>query len=151
MDGTLFWSGLLATVVAYAFFRIANAFGWTQFDPAVQLGCLVISDPRRPMTETVGFVGCFALGILAFPFLFRLALMLWSGPAWIGGLVIGGFLGLVLAASLPAYGMISACVRSGTLPAPGLFGLGWGQPTPGVVFAGSMLYGAIFAAIFAAF
>lgn len=151
MLGSLFWSGLVATVVAYAFFRVASAFGWTLLNPPVQLGCLVIADPRKPIAETIGFFGCFALGILAVPFLFQAALALWSGPGWIGGVVVGGFLGLVLAASLPLYGMISASVRSGTMPSPGLFGLGWGQPTPGVVFAGSMLYGAIFAAIYAAF
>lgn len=151
MIGPLLWSGLVATVLAYAFFRVASAFGWTEFNPPVQLGCLVIADPRKPITETLGFFLSFALGILALPFLFRVALLAWEGPAWIGGLVVGGFLGLVLAAALPAYGMISASVRSGTTPPPGYFGLGWGRATPGIIFAGSMLYGAIFAAIYAAF
>jgi hypothetical protein len=48
-------------------------------------------------------------------------------------------------------GTVSACVRTGRIPPPGPFGIGWGKPTPGIIFAGHMLYGAVVAAILAGF
>lgn len=145
------WSGFVATTIAAAFFWVARSLGWTRFSPPVQLGCLLIPDPRRPITETVGFAILFVLGSTAVPALYGAILVAWNGPAWIGGLILGGFAGLAVAAALPLYGTISACVRSGAIPLPGPFGIGWGRPTPGIIFAGHMIYGAIFAAVYAGF
>lgn len=145
------WSGFVATTLATSFFWLGRSLRWTEFSPPVQLGCLIIPDPRRPITETVGFLLIFAIGTTVLPALFRAFLGFWTGPAWVGGLIFGGVIGLVVAASLPVYGTISACVRSGVIPNPGPFGIGWGRLTPGIIFAGHMIYGAIFGAVFAGF
>lgn len=145
------WAGFVATTLATAFFWLGRSLGWTEFSPPVQIGCLVIPDPRRPVTETVGFILIFLFGSTVLPALFGVILAAWAGPAWIGGLILGGVWGLAVAAALPVYGTISACVKSGSIPIPGPFGIGWGKPTPGVVFAGHMIYGAIFAAVHAGF
>lgn len=145
------WSGLVATTFATAFFWIGRSFEWTRFSPPIDVGCLIISDPKRPITETLGFFLIFLIGSTAVPALYGAILDYWTGPAWIGGLILGGFWGLGVAAALPLYGTISACVRSGAIPAPGPFGIEWGRATPGIIFAGHMLYGAIFAAVHAGF
>ena len=145
------WSGFVATTLGVAFFWVARSFDWTRFSPPVELGCLIIHDPRRPITETIGFLLIFLIGSTAVPALFAAILTRWTGPAWAGGLILGGFWGFAFAAALPLYGTISACVRSGAVPAPGPFGIRWGRPTPGIIFAGHMLYGATFAAVHAGF
>jgi hypothetical protein len=145
------WSGVVATTLTSAFFWACRSFDWTSFNPSVQLGCLVTRDPRRPITETIGFLIAFAVGSTLGPALFRAVIGFWGGPAWIGGLILGGVLGLGLAAALPLFGTISACIRNGMMPAPGLFGIDWGRPTPGIIFVGHMMYGAVVAAILAAF
>jgi hypothetical protein len=145
------WSGFVATTVATAFFSVGRSFGWTSFNPTIQLGCLITGDPRRPITDTVGFVLLFLAGSTIVPVLFAVILAGWSGPAWIGGVIMGGIIGLCGAAALPLVGMVSACVRSGRVPPPGPFGIGWGKPTPGIIFVGQMLYGAVVAAILAGF
>jgi hypothetical protein len=141
------WSGFVATILALAFFWIGRSLQWTGFSPAVHLGCLFVGDPRRPITETIGFVLLLAVGSTIVPALFRAFLSSWSGPAWIGGLILGGVLGVAVAAALPLFGMISACIRTGLVPPPGPFGIGWGRPTPAIIFAGHMLYGAIVATV----
>ena len=147
----IIWSGFVATTLSTAFFWLGRSLEWTEFSPPVHIGCLIIADPYRPITETVGFTLLFLGGSTVVPALYGAILSAWSGPAWVGGLILGGFVGLAVAAALPIYGTISACVRSGAIPAPGPFGIGWGRPTPGIIFAGHMIYGAIFAAIFAGF
>lgn len=147
----LSWSGFIATAMAAAFFWVGRSFNLTRLSPPLDLGCLVIPDPKRPITETVGFFLIFLLGSTLGPLAFAAVLQLWGGPAWIGGLVIGGFAGLLLAAALPVYGTISACVRRGSIPPPGPFGIDWGRATPGIIFAGIMIYGAVFAAVYSSF
>jgi hypothetical protein len=147
----ILWSGFVATTLASALFWVGRSVGLTTFSPTIQLGCLLTRDPRRPVTDTVGFVLLFLAGSTIAPALFKVLLAGWSGPAWIGGLVVGGFIGVAGAAALPLFGMISACVKTGMIPPPGPFGIGWGRPTPGVIFAGLMLYGAVVAAILAGF
>jgi hypothetical protein len=145
------WAGFVATTLATVFFWVARALGLTTFSPTIQLGCLVTADPRRPITDTVGFIILITAGSTIVPALFGLVLGGWSGPAWIGGLIVGGVVGLGVAAMLPLSGMVSACMKSGAIPPPGPMGIGWGRPTPGIIFAGHMLYGAIVAAILAGF
>jgi hypothetical protein len=145
------WAGLVASTFATAFFWLARSFKWTRFSPSIELGCFITGDPRRPITETIGFAILFLIGLLAVPALFGAFLGWWSGPPWIGGLVLGGFIGLAGAAALPMLGTISACVRAGLTPPPGPFGIGWGKPTPGIIVAGMMIYGAIVAAVLAGF
>jgi hypothetical protein len=91
------------------------------------------------------------IGSTLAPALFAAFLGSWNGPAWFGGLVLGGLAGLASAALLPLYGTISACVRAGIAPPTGPFGIGWGRPTPGSVLAGHMIYGTVVAAILTGF
>jgi hypothetical protein len=148
---SLIWSGLVATTLALAFFWVARSLRWTEFSPTVQLGSLIIPDPRKPITETVGFLLLLVLGTTLLPLLFGWLLRFWGGPAWLGGLVIGGFAGIAVAGLLSLVGTGSALVRSGAFSPPGPFGIGWGRPTPAVILAGSMLYGALVAAVLAGF
>jgi hypothetical protein len=147
----LAWSGVVATALAAAYFWIARSFHWTTFSPAVQLGCLVIPHPRRPITESVGMALLFLIGSSAGPRVYQGLLGLWGGPAWLGGLVFGGLIGVGSAAALPLLGLISACIRTGEMAPPGSFGLRWGRPTPVVVVTGNMVYGTVVAAILAGF
>jgi hypothetical protein len=145
------WSGLVATLAALAFFWVARSLEWTRFSPTIQAGCLIVPDPRRPITETVGFVLLLVIGSTLLPLVFQIPLGVWGGPMWIGGVVVGGFAGLATAGMLPGLGMISACVRSGVVPPPGPFGIGWGRPTPAVILVGAMIYGAVLATVLAGF
>ncbi|MEX2571641.1 MAG: hypothetical protein WD737_10065 [Gemmatimonadota bacterium] len=145
------WSGFVATTLTASFFWTAHSFGWTAFNPTVQIGHLLVDDPRRPLTETVGLLILFAGGSTIAPALYQAALTLWGGPNWMGGLVVGGFVGIVTSAALPFVGTIRARTRGGTTPPPGPFGIGWGKLTPGIVVAGSMIYGVVVAAVLASF
>jgi hypothetical protein len=147
----MIWSGLVATTLALAFFWIASSLRWTAFSPAVQVGSLIIPDPRKPITETVGFLLLLVLGTTLLPLLFAWLLGFWGGAAWLGGLVIGGFGGIAVAVSLSLIGTRSALVRSGAFPLPGPLGIGWGRPTPAVILAGGMIYGILVAAVLAGF
>jgi len=145
------WSGFVATILATTFFWVGRALGLTTFSPTVQLGCFFTGDPRRPITDTVGFLLLITVGSTGVPILFAWILSGWNGPAWIGGMMVGGVMGLGVAAIMPAVGMVSACVLTGKIPPPGPFGIGWGRPTPGIIFAGHMVYGSVVAAILAGF
>lgn len=144
-------SGFVATVFSSAFFWIGYSLRLTEFSPSVLLGCWITGNPRKPITETVGFLVLLVAGTTLVPILYRALLETWSGPAWIGGLTFGGFLGVITAAALPLYGRTSACVKSRMLPAPGPFGIEWGRATPGIIFAGQMIYGSVVAAMLAGF
>jgi len=91
------------------------------------------------------------VGTTLLPGLFRFVLAGVSIRAWIAGTFFGIFLGLVTAACMPLYGMISACVRAGVLRAPGKFGVRWGRLTPAVLSAGLAIYGGVAGAILGAF
>jgi hypothetical protein len=145
------FAGFVGTIVALAFFWLAHSLRWTSLSPAVTVGCLFTRQPRAPITETIGFAVILILGTTLLPALFQLVLAGVSITAWIAGTFFGIFLGLVTAASMPLYGMISACVRAGVLPAPGKFGLKWGRPTPAVLSAGLAIYGGVAGAILGAF
>jgi hypothetical protein len=147
----IIWSGFVATTLALAVFWVGRSFQWTSFSPTVQMGCIVLPDPRRPLTETIGFVIIYLIGSTLAPALLTALLGLWSGPAWIGGLLVGGVLGIAVAAALPIAGMISACIRLGYIQPPGKFGLEWGKPTPAIIILGHMVYGTVAAAIHAGF
>jgi len=145
------WSGFIGTTLALAVFWLGRSFHWTSFSPTVQIGCVLLPDPRRPLTEPVGFLLTYLIGSTLGPALLVALLEVWSGPAWLGGLALGALLGLAAAAALPIAGMISACIRLGYVPAPGPFGLEWGRPTPAIVILGHMVYGAVVAAIYVGF
>jgi hypothetical protein len=147
----LMWSGFVGVILTVIFFRAARVVGLTSFSPTEHLGCLITGNPRLPLTDTLGLLIFVVVGSTFLPGLVLVALRGWGGPAWIGGALVGGVLGLAIAGSLPLTGTVSACVRTGRIPPPGPFGIGWGKPTPGIIFAGHMLYGAVVAAILAGF
>lgn len=145
------WSGFIATTLAAAFFAVVRSFGWSRFSPAVQLGCIFFKDARSPLTETVGFVLFVLLGSTLIPALYALAFGVTAGPGWLAGVVLGTLHGLVVAAALPVLGTISACVRAGSEPPPGWFGIEWGWRTPVGVVGGHSLYGAVTGTALASF
>ena len=145
------WSGFVATILAAAFFWVARSFGWSRFSPSLHLGCIFFRNPRSPVTETAGFFLLLALGSSVVPALYASAMALLGTPSWPAGLGLGALHGFAAAAALPLLGTVSACVRAGSEPRPGIFGIEWGWPTPLVVVAGHMLYGAVVGAILAAF
>jgi hypothetical protein len=147
----ILWSGFVATTLAMTFFWAGRALNLTTFSPAVQIGCMVTADPRRPITETIGVIATYLVGSTVGPLLYAAILSGWTGPAWVGGLILGGAIWFAISAGLPLFGTISACIRSGVIPRPGPFGIGWGRPTPGIIFAAHMIYGSIVAAILAGF
>lgn len=145
------WSGFVATTLAAAFFWLAKSVGWTEFSPSLYLGCLIIPDPRRPLTDTVGFAIVFAVGSTIAPALLRTVLVMANSVGWLAGLILGGLLGLAMAAGAPLYGTISACVRDRSIPPPGRFGIGWGRLTPTIIVGGLAVYGATFGAVYSGF
>lgn len=145
------WSGFVATTLSTAFFWAFRALGLSRFSPTITLGCLVLPNPRLPMTETIGFAILFVLGSTLVPALYA-ALLSASGVSGLGaGALFGAIHGLLAAAALPWFGMISACVRSGALQAPGNFGIAWGHATPVGLVLGHLLYGGVTGAMLAAF
>ena len=147
----LIWSGFVATTVATAFFWAFRSLGWTRFSPTVQLGGIFFRDPDSPNTETLGFFLFFILGSTLVPVLYEIVMNAWAGPGWDTGAVVGLAHGTLAAAALPLLGTISASVRSGPLPHPGLFGLNWGRFTPAAVVLGHVVYGGIVGAVLAGF
>jgi hypothetical protein len=147
----LVFSGFVATIMAAAFFRLARSFHITTFSPTILLGCVVLPDPRRPHTDALGFVFLLLAGSSLGALIFRILLDSIGRADWVGGVVVGGVMGLLISLAAPLFGTISACVKAGLIPAPGRLGTGWGKATPGIILAGSMLYGGIFAAIHAGF
>jgi hypothetical protein len=147
----ILWSGFVATTLSTAFFWLARSLGLTSFSPTVQLGCIFHPHPRHPLTETIGFGVLFLVGSTVLAFLFAWILAALGEPTWQRGALLGGLQGVAMAGALPISGTISACIRSGAMSPPGAFGFGWGRATPAVLIAGSALYGAILAALLAAF
>jgi hypothetical protein len=145
------WSGFVASLMAIAFFWAGRSLSLTTFSPTVQVGCFFNADPKQPLTDTLGFLVLLAVGSTVGPALYQTLLRSWDGAPWVAGAVIGGVIGLAIAAALPYLGTISACVRTGRLPKPGRFGLALGRATPAVVVGGNVVYGAIVAAILSAF
>lgn len=145
------WAGFVATMLQLAYFGLVHSFGLSRFSPTVQLGCIFLRNPRSPSTDTLGYVLLVVLGSTVVPLLYALVLGAWSGPSWSAGLLLGGVHGALVAAALPGLGTISACIRSGALPAPGPFGIEWGKFTPANVVLGHVLYGGVAGAILAGF
>lgn len=147
----LLWGGFFAVLLATSLISLLRSFGWTRFDPAVQLGCLLLRHPGDPKTDTVGLLLILLLGVVAFPVLYGWLFGLWSGASAEKGAVLGLVHGAVAVLLLPAVGMISACVRAGRLEAPRRYGLAYGLPTPWILLAAHLVYGAILGAVLAAF
>lgn len=147
----ILWAGLVATTLSAACFWLFRTFGWTDFNPSSQLGCLFFGNPRLPLAESVGLVMLFLLGSTVVAWLYAAVLRQTGGVSLAGGALMGLAHGAVTVASFPVLGTISACVRSGFLPPPGAFGLGWGRGTPAGVVAGHVVYGATLGAALAAF
>ncbi|HEX2188012.1 MAG TPA: hypothetical protein VHG51_03890 [Longimicrobiaceae bacterium] len=147
----IFWAGFVATTLAAACFWVFRTFGWTEFSPTTQLGCLFFGNPRLPLAESVGLVLLLALGSTVVAWLYAALLRQTGGVTLGGGALLGLVHGALTVAVLPVLGTISACVRSGFLPPPGRFGLAWGRGTPAGVVAGHVVYGAAVGATLAAF
>lgn len=147
----LVFSGFVATTIAAAFFRLARSFHLTTFSPTILLGCVLLPDPRRPHTEALGFVLLLLAGSTVGAVLFRTVLDAIGRGDWVGGVATGAVMGLLISIAAPWIGMISACVKAGSIPPPGRLATGWGRATPGIILVGSMLYGGIFAATHAGF
>lgn len=147
----ILWSGFMATTFAAACLWVFRTFGWTVFSPSTQLGCLFFGNPRIPAAEGVGLLLLFLLGSSVVAWLYA-GLMGWLGGVSLGrGALVGLVHGTLAVLVLPAFGTISACVRAGHLPEPGILGLGWGRGTPVGVVAGHVVYGAAVGAILAGF
>ena len=144
-------AGFVAVILAASVFWAFYALRLTQFSPSIQLGCLFVRNPNHPMTETVGFVLLVLLGSTIVPAVYAHVLELLGGPSWGTGLALGAAHGFLAAALLPLFGTISACIRSGAVPAPGLLGTRWGWLTPLALASGHGLYGAIYGMILANF
>lgn len=145
------WAGFVATMLQLAFFRIVYSFGLSRFSPTMQVGCIFSRNPYSPGTDTLGYLLLVVLGSTLVPALYALVLEAWSGPSWGTGLALGGVHGLLAAAALPGLGTISACIRAGAFPHPGVFGTDWGRFTPFGIVLGHLLYGGVTGAILAAF
>lgn len=141
------WSGFVAVILAMALLSAFRALSLTEFSPTIQLGCLVVKNPRHPAAETTGFAMLLLLGSTIVPAVYAQLLNVVGGPSWQWGLALGVVHGLLAAALLPAFGTISACIRAGAIPAPGPMGTRWGWLTPVALAAGHGLYGAVCAAI----
>ena len=148
---TTIGAGFVASTLAACVFWVFRSFNTTRFSPTTQLGCLVFPNPSVPLTETVGFLIYLALGVLPVAALYRWAMEVLGGAGWDAGVVAGVVHGALTAAALPWLARVDRCVRSGRVPPPGPFGLGWGQATPVAVLAGHMAYGGILGAVIAAF
>ncbi len=145
------WAGFVATLLQLAYFGLVYSLGLSRFSPTVQAGCLFLRNPRSPSTDTLGYLLLAVLGSTVVPWIYALVLDSMGGPSARAGLALGAVHGVIVAAALPGLGMISACVRSGALPAPGLFGVRWGRFTPANVLLGHLLYGGVAGAILAGF
>jgi hypothetical protein len=145
------WSGFVATILSAALFWALRALGWTPFSPSIQLGTLFLRDPRSPVTETLGFVLLLLLGSTLVPAVYAFLLDRLGEPSATLGAALGAAHGLLTAALLPAWGAVSAGVRSGLVPPPGRLGLGWGRPTPVGIVVGHVVFGGVLGAILAGF
>lgn len=145
------WSGFVATMLQLAFFSIVRSLRLSLFSPTVQVGCIFLRHPRNPATDVLGYVVLVLLGSSVVPLAYGLALEALGAPSWRAGAVLGALHGLAAAAALPGLGMISACIRSGAFPPPGMLGIGWGRFTPLGLVLGHVLYGGVVGAILAGF
>jgi hypothetical protein len=141
------WAGFVASVLAASVFWLFRAVGLTRFSATGQLGCLVLDDPRLPMTETLGFALFVALHATLVAALYALLLGASGGPGWGRGVMVGALHGVLIAALLPWLAKANRCVRMGRLPAPGRLGLEWGRATPVALLAGFAVYGGVFGAV----
>lgn len=147
----ILWGGFFAVVLAASLFAVIRSFGWTRFDPTVQLGCLLLRQPGDPKTDTIGLILLLLFGTAVVPVAYWWIFQRWGGPAWGNGALLGLLHGAIAVLLLPALGMISACVRAGRLEAPGRYGFAYGWATPGALLVCHALYGAALGAILAAF
>lgn len=111
------------------------------------VGCLVLPDPRRPATETAGFLIVLVVGSTLAAWVYLWLLKLIPLPYWQAGLLLGTLNGILIAAAFPIFGTISACVGDRALPPPGPFGSAWGLLTPIAVVIGHLVYGGAFGGI----
>jgi hypothetical protein len=147
----ILWSGFIASVLACALLWMLRSAGALRYNPVSLAGCLFLPDPNNPRTETLGLALVVAAGSTLVAVLYALIMPLVGGPGWDAGVVLGTVHGMVVVGVLPIAGTISACVRSGELPAPGPLGRMWGWSTPVGIVAGHVTYGAVLGAILAAF
>jgi hypothetical protein len=145
------WSGFVATTLATSFFWVTRSVKWTEFSPAIQIGCLFLDEPRKPTTEAAGFAVLFVLGSTMIPALYLYLLRYWEMPVLYGAILLAAAQGIATVAALPLLGTVSACVRRGHMRKPGVAGINWGWPTPAVILAGYVVYGGILGAVFTAF
>lgn len=147
----ILWAGLVAVVIAACWYWLARTLGWTSYSPAVHLGCLVVRAQHGPIAETVGMVLFLLLGSSLVAVVYGVLLRQMIDVSWSAGALLGLMHGLLFTAALPLIGLVDACVRSGRVPPPRRWGLGWGWPTPAVLAVGHALYGAVFGAVLTAF
>lgn len=145
------WGGFVATTLAAACLRLFRSFGWTEFSPASQVGCIFFDNPRLPLAESVGLLILFLAGSTVLAWIYAGLLKGMGGPSWGKGAVLGVVQGAAVVALLPTVGKVSVCVRNGTIAAPGRLGLQWGRGTPAGIVLGHLVYGAALGAILAAF
>jgi len=145
------WAGFVATILSTALFWVAHTYGATRFNLPVQLGCLALTDPRNPRTETLGFGILLLAGSLPVAYAYAALLGRVFPPGWGGGVLLGALHGAAVLAALPLLGTISACARKGEMEPPGLAGLGWGRFTPLVIVAGHVVYGGVIGLALGAF
>ena len=145
------WAGFVAVVLAAAVFWVFRSLGYTLFSPSVLLGCFFLRNPLHPATDTLGFGLLILLGSTVVPVAYLAAFRLFQSPSALAGLAVGSVHGIVAAAALPLVGTITACVRAGSWPTPGPFGIRWGRLTPAALVAGHAAYGLLFGAIVANF
>ena len=145
------WAGFVASILSACVFWLFRSFQLTQFSPTTQLGCLFFREPNVPLTETVGFLLFLALGVSLVPAAYALVLAVLGGPGWVTGTLAGVVHGSAAVAALPLLARASQCIREERIPAPGRFGLSWGQATPVAMVAGHAAYGGIVGGVVGAF
>lgn len=148
---SVLWAGFTASVIAACWYWLVRSVGWTRYSPQLQLGCMVLPDPRAPVTETAGVLLFLALGSSLVAALYTVLFGPMGGASWSNGVVLGVLHGFLFVAALPALGTIDACVRAGRFPRPGRWGLSWGKATPWLIVAGHVLYGGVLGAILSGF
>lgn len=145
------FAGFVASLLAAVTFWLFRALRGTRFSPSVELGCLVMDEPRRPATETVGFALYLLVGVLLLPPLYGAALAATGGAGWGSGALAGALHGAAAAVALPWAAKASRCVRLGRVPPPGRLGLDWGKATPAALVTGHAVYGMILGAVLSSF
>ncbi|MBV9772600.1 MAG: hypothetical protein JO040_01535 [Gemmatimonadetes bacterium] len=147
----ILWAGFVATTLAAAALRLFRSFGWTEFSPAAQVGCFFVNNPRIPLAESLGLLVLFLVGTSLLAWLYAAVMRGMGGPSLGSGALLGVVQGVAVVALLPSLGKVSACVKNGSVPAPGRLGLEWGRGTPAGIVLGHLVYGAALGATLAAF